>query len=248
MMRAIVLATAGGRGLSGTASAKCLLKVRGRTLLERILTSVQYAGVHSAVCIVGDGADDVIESCRRFNPRLEIEFVYGAGVEQGDIASLNAAQAYLEQAVLILNANSMFPFPLLKRLVEVHSDNAVLFDSRLETREYPRVIVEDGHVVDFVPSGERRYPVSGASLELVKLGRAAAQAVRRMMMRETSRSIGPTLEHLYRQLAREHSMTALDTPQAPWRRIGSLADWNDLQDRAAHEIVVWEVAYARRST
>lgn len=245
-MKAIILAAGCGTRLRPISTPKCLLKVRGRTLLDRLLTSVQYAGVRSATCVVGYRAEEVIASCRDFNPRLRIDFVANPNYARGGIVSLHAARAQLDDDVLILNASTIFPFPLLKTLVEAPDESGVLFDPRVTSARGVGLTVENERVVDVGRAVSRAAGASGASLGLFKLGRSSAATLRQVVEAEIARDLHLECEDVFRQVVRRHRFAAVPVGDAPWRQVESPADWIEVQERTARAVVFWELAYARR--
>lgn len=243
-MRAIVFALDRADSVCETSGPKCLLRVRGRTLLERVMTSVQYAGVREVICVVGDDAPQVIASCHGFNPNLTIDYVHVRGDDRSDGAGLHAARHRLDGDILLLSADWMFSFPLLEPLVHAPGGGALLVDPQRRSVNRPRVVVEDGRVRDVLPAGEQLVAASGECVGPLVLNASGAHTLRAILD-----GIGapPDLAITYQRLVACHEVHGLSIAGIPWMRIDSPSDWSDLVDRGAWEIVRWEVAFARRS-
>ena len=243
-MRAIVLALDRADSVCETAGPKCLLRVRGRTLLERAMTSVQYAGVREVICVVGDDATEVIASCRGFSPSLTIDYLEVHGDDRSDGAGLHAARHRLDRDVLLVSADWMFPFPLLEPLVHAPGGGALLVDPQRRSVDRPRVVIEDGRVRDVLPAGEHVVAASGECVGPLVLNASGSHALRAIL---DGSGAPPDLASIYRRLVVGHEVYGLSIGEIPWMRIYSPSDWSDLVDRRAWEIVRWEVAFARRS-
>ena len=243
-MRAIVLALDRADSVCETTGPKCLLRVRGRTLFERAMTSVQYAGVREAICVVGDDAPEVIASCRGFSPNLTIDYVHVRGGDRSDGAGLHAARHWLGGDVLFVSADWMFPFPLLEPLVHAPGGSALLVDPQRRSVDRPRVVVEDGRVRDVLPAGEHLVAARGECVGPLVLNATGSHALRAIL---DGSGAPPDLASIYRRLVVGHEVYGLSIGEIPWMRIDSPSDWSDLADRRAWEIVRWEVAFARRS-
>lgn len=243
-MRAIVLALDRADSVCETAGPKCLLRVRGRTLLERAMTSVQYAGVREAICVVGDDAPQVIASCRGFSPRLTIDYLQVDGDDRSDGAGLHAARDQLDCDVLLVSADWMFPFPLLEPLVQAPGGSALLVDPQRRSVDRPRVVIEAGRVRDVFSAGELVAAVSGECVGPLVLNAGGSHVLRTIL---DGSGAPRDLASIYRRLVVDHEVYGLRIGGIPWTRIESPLDWSDLVDRGAWEIVRWEVAFARRS-
>jgi len=243
-MKAIVLALDRADSVCESAGPKCLLRVRGRTLLERAMTSVMYAGVREAICVVGDDAPEVIASCRGFSPNLRIDYLQVRGDDRSDGAGLHAARDQLDRDVLLLNADWMFPFPLLEPLVHAPGGGGLLVDPQRLSIDHPRVVVEDGRVRDVLPAGEHAVAANGECVGPLVLNTSGSHALREIL---DGSGAPPDLAGIYRRLVVGHNVYGLSIGGIPWMRIDSPSEWSDLVDRGAWEIVRWEVAFARRS-
>lgn len=244
-MRAIVLADASWQHQALGVRPACLLKVRGRTLLERLLTSVQYAGIRFATCVVGCGVDEVVTNVRRFNPSLEIDLAMNPHHERGDAHSLQASRAQLCDDVVVLDTSILFPIPLVKMLVECGYESAALFDPRERPATSAGVVVADRRVVPIHNVPAPLATECRSVLGVFKLGRRACATLAEVV--DANVAVGPRFacDDAYARVVEEHQVAAVSVDDAPWRRIESQTDWSVVQECTSREVVLWEIAHAR---
>ncbi len=146
-MLAVLLAAGRGRRLEAP-EPKCLLQVRGKTLLERHIAAMTAAGVTSLVVVVGYEHQQIRDALGRLAPALPVEIVENPDFVRGSIVSLHRALPILRRAGgLFMDADVIYPSELLRRLVTSKHDNCVLVDPRSsETGEEMMVGITAGRV------------------------------------------------------------------------------------------------------
>lgn len=246
-MRAIVLADGRWQHQPPGFTPSCLLKVRGRTLLERLLTSVQYAGIRFSTCVVGCGAEEVVADIRRFNPRLEIDLAMNPDHERGGAHSLYAGRAQWCDDIVVLDTSILFPIPLVKMLVEFEYESAALFDPRERPATSADVVVADQRVVPIESVPTPLATECRSVLGVFKFGRRACATLAEFV--DANVAIGPGFAYrdACRRVVEEHQIAAVSVDDAPWRRIESQTDWSVVTERTSREVVLWEIAHARRA-
>lgn len=176
-MKAIILAAGVGKRLAHAADArpKCLLRVGGRSLLDRTLAALDAAGVHEAVIVVGYRAERIRAEIGIRYAGVEVRYVHNPRYEQGAILSLWSARAELDTAVLVMDADVLFPVRLLQRLVRSPQPNCFLLDAgSVNTGEEQMLLTRGGRVETIVRGGSGDYDVIGESVGFLKVGRADA--------------------------------------------------------------------------
>jgi histidinol-phosphate/aromatic aminotransferase/cobyric acid decarboxylase-like protein/GTP:adenosylcobinamide-phosphate guanylyltransferase len=121
-MQAIILAAGMGRRLQPLTNnvTKCMVKVNGVTLIERMLAGLDALGLSRVVLVTGYRA----ETLRRFVSSLPlatpVEYVHNEVYDTtNNIYSLYLARRYLtEDATLLLESDLIFDEKILHRLVE----------------------------------------------------------------------------------------------------------------------------------
>ncbi len=141
-MDALILAAGCGSRL-GTRSPKCLTRVGGRSLLELQLEALDKAGVDNITVVVGYRHEEVREAaCGAaafvYNPRF---------AQTNSLYSFLLARTAVRDDLLVLNSDVLFPFELLRRLLDVEG-SALAFDSSSgQDDEHMKVHLRGGHLV-----------------------------------------------------------------------------------------------------
>ncbi|HXC51913.1 MAG TPA: phosphocholine cytidylyltransferase family protein [Candidatus Limnocylindrales bacterium] len=120
-MQAVILSAGQGRRLlPHTAELpKCLLKIAGRTVLERQLLALEAAGVKRATVVVGFGAAQVeaeLETCRPAG--FETFTIHNTLYDSTDnLISCLTARSAMQQDFLLINGDTLFQPDIVRRLL-----------------------------------------------------------------------------------------------------------------------------------
>jgi choline kinase len=229
-MTGVILAAGRGSRLNGTAgdAPKCLVRLGGRTMLERQIETLRAAGVHDAVVVVGCQADRVRQSC---GPAVRyVENVRFA--ETNSLYSLWTARALLSGGCVVLNCDVLFHPALLDALLATHHDAALLIDYRADRPgcaaygdEEMKVKVRDGLVVDMAKTLPPE-DADGENLGIVKFGPASAPALVGILDRIVAggglREWAPAA---FREFAQRHPLHAIASGAHPWIEIDFPEDY-----------------------
>jgi phosphoenolpyruvate phosphomutase len=122
-VRAVIIAAGSGKSLLPLTEdrPKCMLDIKGRSILERQIDTLRACGVPDIAVVRGYRKDQVtVPGVRYFdNDRYE---------ETGELASLFAAAPALNGRVLFLYSDILFERSVLERLLRAESDCAVVVD------------------------------------------------------------------------------------------------------------------------
>jgi len=149
-MRAIILAAGVGRRLAPfTASQpKCLLPVGGRSLLERMLASLDLVGAGEVLLVVGHCQDQIRSRIGQRFGRLPVRYVENPDYPKGSIRSLWSCRHDLTGDLLVMDADVLFWSEILRRLIAAPSPSAFLLDQNFaDTGEEMKLFVHGDRVV-----------------------------------------------------------------------------------------------------
>ncbi|MGH7252741.1 MAG: NTP transferase domain-containing protein, partial [Nitrospiraceae bacterium] len=175
--RAVILAAGVGRRL-GIDHPKCLLRVGGRTLLDRHLDHLERLGVDEVVLVLGHQKDRIEDALRG---RTGIRTLMNPDYRQGSIVSLWRARDELSAGrdIVLMDADVLYGLPLLCRLIQSPIANCFLLDRDFEPGPEPvKLCVCDGRLVEFRKevSPALRYDDAGESVGFFRFSaRAAAE-------------------------------------------------------------------------
>ena len=230
-MKAIMLAAGIGRRLHGRHPPKPLLRVGGKSLLERHIEVLRSRGIGHLVLIVGHREPELRWEVDRLGADDFVHLQRNPDYMRGSILSLWSARATLNSAtgVLVMDADVLYHPGLLDRLLASPHADCLLLDREFEPGDEPvKVAVSDGQVVDF---GKR---INGAALDLlgewpgfVKLSAPACRALVGIMheLIEAGRIDAP-MEDAVRELIFRHPgvLRWEDITGLPWIEIDFVRD------------------------
>ena len=185
-MQAIILAAGAARRLAPLTDRtnKCLLRVAGRSLLDRMLDGLAAAGVASTTVVVGHCQDQVRAEAGDRRDAMAVRFVESPDYRKGSVLSLWAARGALgADDCLVMDADVLFPAVFLSRLIAAPSASALLLDRGFsDTGEEVKLFALADRVIALgkkvVPE---RWDVLGEGVGFFKCGRAhAPEYVRRL--------------------------------------------------------------------
>lgn len=180
-MKAIILAAGVGRRLSDsvTEHPKCLLNLGGRTLLDRMLGSLAAVGVPEVVIVVGHLGDQIQAATA---DRGNVRTLVNPNFRKGAVLSLWTAREELDDDVVIMTADVLFPTELLRRLIESPYLDCVLLDPKSENDgEAQMLMAREGRVHDIARGLRGEFDVRGEYVGFMKLSREGARVFRRLL-------------------------------------------------------------------
>jgi L-glutamine-phosphate cytidylyltransferase len=235
-LKGIILAAGKGARLNGTAGdkPKCLLRVGGKTLVERQIDTLRSAGIDEVAVVVGCQADRVRRACGH-----DLHFIENSRFAQtNSLYSLWLARPLLTDGFVVMNCDVVLHPQLLTDLVSARHENALLLsyqddDAEPFGDEEMKVKVRRGRVVDIsktMPADE----ADGENVGVVKFGPAGARRlVGYLDARVAAGGLRDWAPRAFGDFAREHSLHAIGTRGLPWTEI----DFPEDYERAVNEIL-----------
>lgn len=230
-MTAIVLAAGIGRRLWPLTAEhpKCLLPLplAGGCTLIRLMMALELAGVDRLVCVVGYLRGQIRQALDAMCSRLSIRLVVNDRYSSGSIFSLGAARDFLDDDVLILDADVLLPLFLMSRLVQSNSPNAFLLDPNSKSSGEEMMLMTRGGRVWRVGRGVEQgsWDLVGESLGLAKFDRIAARTLRDGVSALTEgRCSRADYELAYRPVLESHDVGFLSAAGEPWTEIDTSED------------------------
>ncbi len=131
-MQAIILAAGMGKRLKELTrnNTKCMIKVNGVTLIERMLHQIERCGVDRIIIVIGYERKKLVDYINTLNIKIPIEYVENPIYDKtNNIYSLALAQEYLKQDdTLLFESDLIFEDGVLDTLLKDPSDTVVLVD------------------------------------------------------------------------------------------------------------------------
>ncbi len=166
-MQGMILAAGMGKRLKALTqnNTKCMVKVCGVTLIERMLRQLDGLNLSKIVIVVGYEGQKLIDFIRTLNVRTPIVFVDNPiYYKTNNIYSLSLAKDYLVQEdTLLLESDLIFEDSVLKALVEDPRDTLALVDKYEAWMDGTCITIgEDDFIASFTPGKKLNFgDVSG---------------------------------------------------------------------------------------
>jgi choline kinase len=183
-MKAIILAAGVGKRFKEVADhrPKCLIEIRGKTLLERTLAALDTAGVSQAVVVVGYRGEMIKRQIGSTCGAVQVKYVLNPQYEKGAILSLLSAREEFDDDVLIMDADVLFPVAMIDRLIRSPHANCFLLDGGAEnTGEEQMLLTRGGRVLNVVRGGSGDFDEIGESVGFLKVSRSDAPLLRSIL-------------------------------------------------------------------
>jgi choline kinase len=227
-MRGIILAAGKGSRLNGTIGdkPKCLLRVGGKTLVERQIDALRRVGIEDIAVVVGCQAEAVRRTCGQ-----RITYIENARFAQtNSLYSLWLARPLLYDGFIVMNCDVLFHPQLLSDLVTSRHEDALLIayqedDEQPMGDEEMKVKVRRGRVVDIaktLPADE----ADGENVGVVKFGAEGARLLINLMeQRVAAGGLRDWAPRAFADFARQRPLFTVGTRAFPWTEIDFPEDY-----------------------
>ena len=161
-MQSIILAAGMGKRLKELTNdnTKCMVKVNGVTLIERMLRQIDSFNLNRIVIVVGYKGQKLIDYISTLNIKTPIQYVDNPIYDKtNNIYSLQLAQEYLEQDdTLLFESDLIFEESVIKSLIEDPRPSLALVDKYESWMDGTCIkINEDDEIKEFVPGTHFKY-------------------------------------------------------------------------------------------
>lgn len=150
---AVLLVAGVGRRLGqAPGQPKVLLRLGGRSLLERHFAALAAAGVTRFVLTVGYAEEAIRAEVARLGLQTQTRFVVNPHYREGSLLSLAAQTETLTAGapVLLMDGDVLYDPAMLVRLQAVPGENALLVDRHIEPGDEPvKACFRAGRLMDF---------------------------------------------------------------------------------------------------
>lgn len=222
--KAVLLAAGVGQRL-GKDHPKCLLRFAERSLLERHIACLGRLGIARVIVVVGFQAARI--QAELVSADMEVVLISNPDYRRGSILSLLAAKDELgrREDLLLMDADVLYDFPILERLMTTSIANCFLLDRDLPPGDEPvKLCVRDGVLVEFSkhPRPDVAYDFAGESVGFFRFsGDVAGRLAERTASYANNGKAEAPYEDAIRDLllARPHDFGFEDITNLPWIEI-----------------------------
>lgn len=223
-MDAIILAAGMGtrlwKGLWGV--PKCLVRVRGQTILGRQIASLQAVGVKNIIIVVGYERKLIEDYVLSFHTGNFVFVNNDRYRETNTIYSLYLASKFINDDFFLLNGDVVFDAAILQRLVDTKKWNGLAIQIGTPDEEAVGVILDGMQILDIDKKLERAHgEFIGVSYWKYEMGRHLFNSVERICIDESrdnvfyETAINNMIERFYISAMNisPHKGIEIDTPE-----------------------------------
>ena len=129
-MKAIILAAGIGRRLSPITDTtpKCLIKVGGKTIIERYFENFERLGIKEAVVVVGHLKEKIMAAVGNEYHGVKVTYLNNERFEEGNIFTVHLASQAFDDDIVMMDADVIFHPGLLERQIKSPNVNCYLMD------------------------------------------------------------------------------------------------------------------------
>ena len=129
-MKAIILAAGVGKRMGKFLddNPKCLFKINGRSIINRLVDDLLTYGVKDIVLVVGYKKEQIYDELNRVEPDTKIKYAVNDNYKIGSIISLWTAKDELNDDVIIMDADVVYDKKLLEKLIVSPKKSCFLMD------------------------------------------------------------------------------------------------------------------------
>ncbi|NUQ34772.1 MAG: phosphocholine cytidylyltransferase family protein [Planctomycetaceae bacterium] len=148
-MHAIILAAGVANRLSAILKdrPKSMLEFEGRTLLQRHLAILRWAGVKNITIVTGHMADAIKEHTKDF-PGVTVSFAHNERYREGSIISAVTGLKAVNDDVILMDADVLYDPEIMQKLVAAKGMTFLLDPKSKETGEEMMLGTRKGRVIE----------------------------------------------------------------------------------------------------
>lgn len=233
-MQAIILAAGMGKRLKKLTknNTKCMVRVNGTTLIERMLEQLDDLGLERIVLVVGYKGKELREFVAALAVQTPIEFVENPIYDQtNNIYSLYLARKFLRQSdTLLLESDLIFDDGILRELLDDRRPSLALVDKYAGWMDGTVVTLgEQDQILDFIPGKKMNFAQKAEyykTVNIYKFSQHFSQHFYVPFLEAYCEALGRN--EYYEQVLRV--ITLLDDPEIVAKRLPAGAKWYEIDD------------------
>ena len=232
-MKAIILAAGVGSRIRPMTDncPKCLLKVRGNTILEMMISHIQNCGISEVVFVLGYLQEQIKDYVKTKFPDLNVYFVTNEKYDETNTGfSLMLAMDVIKGATFVkFDADVVFDKEILENLIECKYANCLCIDKKINLDvEEVKVIIDDQNKVIKANKTVNPKDAVGESIGIEKINGETAMLLfteLKIMMKD-GQNHQEYYEAAYERLIEKNvHFYSLDISGLKWTEIDTKADF-----------------------
>ncbi len=210
---------------------KCLLKVGGITILERMITNIRECGIADMIIVLGYLDSKVENFVANTFPDLSVQFVVNDRFAETNTGySLMLTEALTRETGFVkFDADVVFDKNILRKLIDSDYENCLCIDRniQLDAEEVKVVVEADNRVVEVSKTADTKLAI-GESIGIEKISSTCAKALFAELRAVMAQSANHQqyYEFAYEKLIeKDTSFHALDITGLDWTEIDTKEDF-----------------------
>jgi len=233
MMKAVILAAGLGSRIRPLTNncPKCLLCIDGTSILERMLSHIQFCGINEVVFILGYYQEQIKEVVESKFPKLKAHFVINANYTKTNTGfSLMLAKDFIKNSGFIkFDADVIFERAILEKLIKCSDANCLCIDKKiqLDAEEIKVILNFQNQVLEASKEVEPRL-AAGESIGIEKIDRSTAKRLFSELeaMMKDEKNHQAYYEAAYNKLIKKgDTFYAIDISELKWMEIDTKDDF-----------------------
>jgi choline kinase len=172
-MKAVILAAGIGNRLKPLTDnmPKSLIKIKGRTILERMLDRLVAAGIREVSLVVGHKKEMISAAAGGRYKTASCKYLVNPDYRLGSILSLWAAREEIgRDDIILMDADVVFEEEVLKRLLGSRNPDCFLVDKSFkDSGEEMKVVLLGGKVVQIARKITREHDAAGEGVGFCRI-------------------------------------------------------------------------------
>ncbi len=192
-MKAIILAAGVGKRMGQFIddSPKCLLKISGKSIINRLVEDLLAYGIKDIILVVGYKKEKIYDELEWVEPDTKIKYIVNDNYKIGSILSLWTAKEELNDDVIIMDADVVYNRKLLEKLIVSPKKSCFLMDSDFEdTGEEQKLGILNERVLTISKKPlNGQFDLTGEAVGFLKLAGEDASLLAEALSRAIDRGI-----------------------------------------------------------
>lgn len=239
MLKAVILAAGVAKRLRPLTdkTPKCLLKVKGKTLLGMTLENLQENGLFDIVIVTGFEAGQIRDFISRNYPHLRVDYVHNPdyAVTNNSYSLWLAMQKLENHSMLLLDSDIVFEHSILRLLLESGKENVLTLDTAYKNMlgtEEIKVRMDDQNRVFEISKEVNPILAAGESIGIELFGQTGTQHLSEILRRRIliEKKVNDFYEAAFEEMIKEGTnIYALDIAPARCMEIDTPDDLNNAE-------------------
>lgn len=239
MIKAVILAAGVAKRLRPLTdkTPKCLLKVKGKTLLGMTLDNLQENGLFDIVIVTGFEAGQIRDFVARNYPHLRVDYVHNPdyAITNNSYSLWLAMQRLENHSMLLLDSDIVFDHSILRLLLESGKENVLALDTAFKNMlgaEEIKVRMDDQNRVFEISKEVNPVLAAGESIGIELFGQTGTQHLSEILRRRilVEKRVNDFYEAAFEDMIKDGTnIFALDIAPARCMEIDTPDDLNNAE-------------------